>query len=277
MPMEDIKIKSSDILTQEMGDAVLSSMFGEEQTSQLQGESKIVGETQPTTQEQEDIPNASIRLEKMRRQRDEDRQKVSELERKLAEMTGKLSVLEKSDDSEDSGVDPTEYMDDTQRFLYNENQQLKETISKLTHVVQGIQTDSSKKKLEDQENRFFDNNPQLKENREQFVEDMLGYLKDKPSIKEMLKNGEVSLSEVYGMYSASRPQSTKTSQVSNPDRVFSGSSEPAPVGKAQSAEFEAARKKARQILHDPDSTNKKQAVEFLQKDITNDIISQLDI
>lgn len=276
MSIEDIELKNPDILTQEMGDMVLSSMFGEEEQGDVQVEQKPSSEAQLGEQEQEDIPNASIRLEKMRSQRDEERQQRLDLEKRLAQMEGKLSVLDKGESTDDV-VDPTEYMDDTQRLLFNENQQLKETVKKLTDAVQNIQTEGSKKKLEEQENRFFENNPNLGKNREQFVEDMLEYLENKPAVKSMLKNGEVSLGEVYGMYSASKPKSTKTSEVSNPDRVFSGSSEPVQAGKSNSAELELARKKAMSILSSKDSTNKKQAVDFLQKDITDSILSQLDM
>jgi len=273
MSLEDIEIKNPEALTKEMGEAVFNQLFEGEPA----GEPKPDSAAQLSDDEQlEDIPNASIRLDKLKKQRDEERSRAQDLERRLAQMEGKLSVLDKGD-SQDDEVDPTEYMDDTQKFLFNENQQLKDNISKLTDAVQGMQNEGSKKKLEDQESRFFENNPELNKNRDEFVEDMLSYLKDKPSIKSMLKAGEVSLAEVHGMYSASKPKSVKNSQVSNPDKVFSGHSGSLPASKNSNSESQAVRRKAINILNNRDSTNKKEATDFLQKEITEDIISQLDI
>jgi hypothetical protein len=273
MGIENVEIKNSDQVNQDL-QALGTQMFGDP----TQGEPNVEGEAQPSDQVQEqteEMPNASIRLDKMRKQRDEERTARSDLEKRLAQMEGKLSVLDKSNDVE-SEADPTDYMDDTQKFLYNENKSLKETIGKLTNVVEGIQTDGSKQRLQEQEDRFFDNNPNLKANKDQFVDDMLDYLKAKPNIKKMLKNGEVNLSEVYGMYNASNPQSTKTARVSDPDKIFSGHSEGVPSGKPQAADVAVQHRKAMQILHDRDSTNKGQAVDFLRQEITNNIISQLD-
>jgi len=276
MALEDIEIKNSAEVVKEMGEVVFDQLFGDEQPR----EQKQFDEAQSSHQEvPEDIPNASIRLDKMRQQRDDERQQRHEIEKRMAQMEGKMSVLDKGNDGEEA-VDPTEYMDDTQKFLFNENKGLKDNISKLTNVVQGIQTEGSKKKLEAQENVFFENNPHLnvtKEKRAEFVDDMLIYLKDKPSIKSSLKSGEIKLSEVYGMYTASKPKSVKTSQVSNPDIVFSGHSDSVPVDKTQDGEFQVARRKALSILHDKDSTNKKNAADFLKNEITQDIVSQLEI
>lgn len=244
-----------------------------------QGEQNPVGEAQPPEQYQEHgqetVPNEAIRLDKMRKQRDEARDQQNQLANQMAELKGKLSVLEKGDVTE-SAPDATEYMDETQKFLFNENKSLKETLGKLTDVVSNIQNEGSKRKLQEQENRFFESNPSLKTNREQFVGDMLDYLETKPSIKSSLKKGEINLSEVYGMYSASKPQSTKTTQVGNPDKIFSGHSESVPSGRPQSSDAAVAHRKAVNILNDRHSTNKGDAAEFLKKEITNNIISLLD-
>lgn len=272
MSTDSVELKDPESLTKNMGAEILSAMFGDK----FQGELKSKGEAQPLGKKQEDIPNASIRLDKMKNQRDEERKLRSELEKRLAQMEGKLSVLEKPKGAEDE-VDPTEYMDDTQRLLYNENQKLKDTISKLTEVVNGIQTEGTKKKLEEQENRFFDNNPKLKENRDQFVKDMLDYLENKPAIKKMLKSGDITLSEVYGMYEGSKPKSTKTTEISDPNLVFSGSSSSVPAGKTEEIDINQARSKASRILNDKESVNKKAAIDFYLKDIVGNITSQLDI
>jgi hypothetical protein len=159
------------------------------------------------------------------------------------------------------------------RFL---PQQLKNTINKLTEVVQGIQEKGSKTKLQKQEESFFESNPDLKQNKEEFIEDLLGYLNEKPTVKKMLKNGEMNLFEVYGMYKAGNPKSSKTTQVSNPDRLFSGHSKSVPVSRTQDSNSELASKKALQILRDRDSTNKGQAAKHIQNQIVGDILSFLD-
>lgn len=276
MSLEDIEIKAPGA---EMGAAVFDGLFGEEQkqdSSQAPVEPKQSGDAQPTDQVQnESIPNEAIRFEKMREQRDAERQARADLEKRLAQAEGKLSVLEPGDSNEDT-PEPTEYMSDTEKFLYNESQKLKEMMEKVTGVVDGIQTEGTKTKLQIQEEQFFENNPELKERRQEFINEMLGYLDGKPRVKEMLKAGELSIQEIYGMHKAANPKSTKVSQVSNPEKLFSGHTGSVPVGRAPDAEAAQAKRRASEILHDPNSTNKREAVEFLQKGIVNEIISILD-
>jgi hypothetical protein len=282
MSLEDIEFKNPAEVTKEMGDAVYADLFGEEnQQPTVQDEPKPQDDAQSVEPEAsqeseliEDIPNASIRLEKLKKQRDEERQQRADLEKELAEMRGKLSVLEnKGNDADES--DPTEYMDETQKFLFNQNKQLKEDMAKLVEVVQKREEEVSSNRLKEEENRFFENNPDLKKNKDEFVEDILGYLGDKPSIKKMLVDGKVSLGEVYGMYSASKPKSVKKTQVSNPDKVFSGHSSSVPANKSQEAETDANLKKAISILHDRESRNKAAAVNVLQKDIEKHIFADI--
>lgn len=280
MSANDVEFKDPEALTQEMGEAIFTEMFGEDHG--FKGEPKLQSEAQPVEQNEniqpsddKEVPNAQIRLDKMRQQRDEERSQRAELEKRLAQMEGKLSVLDKKDDSDNA--DPFDYMDETQQFLYKQNQELKDTVEKLANSVQGMKEEGSRAKLTEQENQFFENNPELKDNRDKFVNDMLDYLDDKPGIKKMLRDGELKLSEVYGMYTANNPKSVKQSQVSDPDKVFSGSSNAVSAGKTSELDQDVAYKKALQILHTKDSTNKKQATDFIGDKITQDIISQLEI
>lgn len=280
MSLDNIDFKEPEALNQEMGEAVMSAMFGDGDPTETdnQEESLATENTEAIeTQETEDIPNASIRLDKMKAQRDVERNKAIELERQLSEMRGKLSVLEKSDNAEVSENDPTEYMDDIQKALFNENKALKDTMSKMAKAVEKLQVESTTKNLQEQEDRFLDNNPDLKKNKDEFVDNMLGYLENKPAIKNMFRDGQITLQEIYGMYSSTMPKSKKTSKVSNPDKVFSGASDTGSVNKSDDFENQRIRKQAEKILGNPNSTNKGEAVRFLQKDITDSIISELGI
>ena len=228
---------------------------------------------QETKEQTEDIPNAQVRLDKMRSQRDSERAKTTELERKLAEAEGKISVLDR-DKTDDDQVDPTEYMSDTEKAMFERNQLLEKQIEKLANAVQGIQTDNTKRHLDDQEAQFFDRHPELKDNQKEVAEEMVEYLKDQPKFVEMLKAGTMNLDQAYALYKVSNPQSTTKSQVANPDAVFTGSTESAAPAQESVLDMQSAMKKARNVLHDPNSTNKAQASDVLLQGITQDIISQ---
>lgn len=257
----------------------IRSVIDVESNEQAEGSGEPVndlGDAQSSQPEQEEIPNASIRLEKMRKQRDEERAQRSELERQIAEMKGKLSVLDKSGDGESQEADPTEYMDETQQYLYQQNQELKNTIGQLSEAVNSMKVKESKERLAKQETQFLDQHPELKENKDQFVDDMMGYLDGKPEIARMLSGGNLSLNEVYAMYSAGNPKSTKKAEVSNPDAVFSGSSDSVRARQTDKADIELGIKKANKVLTDPNSTNKAEATEYLLDNVVDTIYSQLN-
>lgn len=275
MPLEDIEIKDPAVLSKEMGESIFKEIFPDRAIESQDGEQKMQGDAQPVDQIQEDVPNFQIRLDKMRDQRDNSKKELDLMKQHFSEMKGKVSVLEKKDD--DEIVNPTEYMDDTQKYLYGQNQQMQKTIESLVGVVKGMKTGESERDLQDQENRFFDNKPELKEGRQKIVDSVLDYLSDKPEIKEMMRNKKLNLTQVYAMYSSDNPKSVKKTSVSNPDTIFSGHSQSIPAGKAESAESDLVRKKAIQILNDPNSTNKKQATQALNEQISQSIISELGL
>ena len=278
MPIEDIEIKAPEILTQEMGESVFNEMFDQRQP-EFQNQDADLGVSESLNQVEDDIPNASIRLEKMKKQRDDATKEMQTLKEQFAELKGQISAFKDFNNNNgdiDPEVDPTEYMDDVQKLNYTENQKIKEQVKQLTDVIQGIQTDKTKDKIQKQEDNFFDSKPELKAKKDEVVGELLDYLQDKPSIKAMIKDGSVTLNEVYGMYSASKPQSTKRSQVSNPDKIFSGHSEPVQANRDQVSENDVNRKKALSILRNKESMNKSDAVNYLKDTITSDLISQLD-
>jgi hypothetical protein len=284
MGLEQLETVNADALNQEISDNLISDLYQEEEAESSSdepssNESVLDSEEQESDTEgsenlNEDIPNASIRLEKMRSQRDEERQQRFELEKRLAELTGKISVLENSNKDNEDSSDPTEYMSDTEKYLYNQNKGLQENIKMLTDQIEKVAINESTRKLQEEEDRFLESNPDLKKNKDQFVDEMLGYLKDRPQVKQLLADGKIKLAEVYGMYKSTRPSPKKTSKVSDPSKVFSGNSKPTSKG---SDDSDVNLRKALNILHDKHSTNKHEAVGFLQSKITDDIISELDI
>ena len=241
---------------------VLNGLFG--------GNIPVQGQSVEQSEATE-LPNASIRLDKMRDQRDEARHKISELEKQLAEKDGKLSVLEQNDVEDD----PTEYMTDNEKLMFEHSRELDEKINKIVDVVNSMQTENSRKKLDDQEANFFNNNPQLKQQKEVVVKELLDYVNTKPYLKEGLRSGQINIDEAYGAYQASNPSPKIQTQVKNPEQVFSGGSQALPTS-PDLLDMNVVRNKATAILRDKHSTNKAQAVDVLHKDITQNIISMLD-
>ena len=266
----------------EMGDLIANQMFGEPQEPQQEAqESNQSIESQDQqiedaqAEQNEDIPNASIRLDKMRKQRDEERTRARELERKIAEMEGKLSVLDKNENTEQQ-VDPTQMMDDTEKYLYEKVQGMEGVISKLAKLTEDLSVDKERGRIKEQEERFFESNPELKERREQYVEEVLDYLEDKPALKDMLRKGQVSLGEINGMYQATKSRSKPKKEVANP-AVFSGHSQSVPKGNDTDTSGGVEYRKAVNILRDKNSRNKAQAVDFLGKQVTQDILQQIGL
>lgn len=280
MGIEDIELRDPGELTQEMGQAVFNEMFGDEQSPPPEQNQQETVEFNNEAQESQPEPeNAQIRLDKFKSQRDEARQELLQTKEALAKLQGTVEAMQNMTKTEVKSVeevDPTEYMDEADRLNYQKIQGLESTVQKLTEVIQNLQTGETARKLDAQEENFFKERPELQAKREEITDNLLDYLKDKPFFKDALKSGAMNLGEVYGAYQAANPQSTKRAQVSNPNNVFSGSSQPAPASQPKALDANQDYKKALNILHNPDSMNKRQAVKFLESQITNDIISQLD-
>ena len=248
-------------------------------TNTLFGDKKDQEEFKPQSDAQHaevpgDMPNSKIRLDKMRDQRDNARKNNNDLANRLSELKGKLSVHEDKDKSDDNDTDPTEYMDDSTKVIYEQNKNIKSEIAELMSTVSKMKQGESVKNLEEQENRFFDNKPELKDKRQEVVDDLLNYLKEKPKMKEMLLDKQLTINQVYASLSASRPSSLKQSEVSNPGAVFSGQSNSAPSA-LEVSQKESNHRKALSILKDKTSVNKREATEFLQSGIVDDIIGAL--
>jgi len=280
MGIEDVTIPTQEDVLNQMGDAIMADLFGE----QVQANPEVVPDNVQQPQEQEaqsenvveDIPNASIRLDKMKAQRDEERQRVLELEKKLARMEGQMEAT-KPQETTESDVDPTEYMSDVEKELYLKNKALQEQVDLLAKGFSSIEQQKKEESLTKQENQFFENNPELKERREDVVNEVLDYLKDKPEIKTLLRDSKLNISEIYGMVMASKPQSTKVVQKNDPSKVFSNHDSSVASGAADQLDSNHEMKKAIGILRDRESTNKAQAANFMLDAITKDISSSLGL
>jgi len=267
MALEDIEIKNADDVETGIKSLISEGLFGDlsaQSDSEEVVEQKVSDEAQSennTEEEKEDsdIPNASIRLDKMRKQRDDDRDKVSALENQLSELKGMLNVMNNKEE-ESVDEDPTQYMDETQKSLYEKHEILTKKYAELEKSVGKIETDKVQESLLKEENLFFDNNPNLKAKQQELVDGMYVYLKAKPDIAQLLADRKLTVNEIYGMYEASRPKSSTKTQVKSPDKVFSGHSGSVPSEKT--VDMANNRKKALSILNDPNSTNKADAVNY---------------
>lgn len=255
--------------SEDIVDIINDALQGETKQERVKESGDAQSDSKENKKGSEEVPNFQIRIDKMRNQRDKERENNLELQKKIAQLEGKLSVLNQE---EDNDVDPTEYMDDAQKFLYNENKELKNQLSEISKKLNNIDINENKKNLKDQENRFFENNPELKENREKVVNELLDYLEERPKIKSMLRDGELTVNEVYGIYKSNNPNSTKTSQVNDPKKVFSGHSDSVPLSKT---DVDDRYVQSLNILRGNKSGDKEQAVADVQNVLIDDIISQI--
>lgn len=168
--------------------------------------------------------NAEIRLKKFKNQRNEARNKVIELERQLAEMKGKVSVLEKPiKEVDQKEEDPTEYMTENEKFLFNENKKLKEELSEFTKFVSESKKEKKVNQLSEREKIFFKNNPELENNLDIVSEKIESYLKGKPFLVERVINNELSFDELWALISVNDKNDKVVRKVQDPDKVFSKS------------------------------------------------------
>tara|TARA_R110000787_G_scaffold272740_1_gene380256 strand:+ start:5128 stop:5946 length:819 start_codon:yes stop_codon:yes gene_type:complete len=259
MPLEDREMKNVEVVDADITSLIAEGLFGElgaQSESKEQTELKVPDEAQSeNTEEDADLPNAGIRLEKMKAQRDSDRAELSELKLQMAEFKGMISATKKEDIAEE---DPTEYMDETQKALYNQHIALEKKYNELQESVGQFKIDKVRDTISKDENSFFDNNPDLQPTRQELVADMLTYLNDKPEITQLFRDQKVTMKEVHGMYQASKPKSTTKSEVKNPDKLFSGHSKSVPSEKIVNEI--SNNRKILSILNDKNSTNKADAV-----------------
>lgn len=283
MGIDDIEIPDEGTLTQDMGEYFNNVMFGEgnplqeKAPEQTQPEAEPQGQTSDEVEPQTEEPNREIRLDKLKGQRDEARDQLIKEREARARLEGELAALkqQKETEADTDTVDETEYMTDGERLAYNKARELESVVSKLTDVIETMQKDKNKESLQKQEDAFFELNPDLSKQKDEVVGNLVKYLEDKPELKKMITTKRLSLQELYGMYKASKPESTVKKEVSDPNKVFSGKTSSAPP--AGDKDVKVLLDKAASILGNPDSENKADAVKVLQDSIVADITSQLTI
>lgn len=250
-------------LSQAVQDDVLRALYGDDQND---NEPKPPPEDPPKV----DKDNLQLRLDKMRKQRDESRVKSSELEKKVAELSGKLDILTSNQQQEE----PPEFLTDADRLAYESAQEQNSKINELIDIVNELKGENSKNNLQRQEDAFFERNPELVENRQEVVEDVLEYLNSKPALKAGLRDGSMSLNEIYGAMSSSMPSPKTKVEVKDANSTFTGSSES--FGKTvNDVSQDNLLKKAFNVLSDRESTNKAVAAKAINSALVDDIIKQL--
>jgi hypothetical protein len=223
----------------------------------------------------EDPPNAQIRIDKMREQRDEARTNENAMRERIAKLEGITETMQKTQEqSAEPEPDPTEYMSDTELILHNQQKTILDNMAKLSAAVTGINTTQKEDQISKEEDNFFKSNPELKDEKKEVTDSILDYLKDKPEIKKMLLSKQISLNEIYGMVTAKNPPSQVRTEVVKP-AGFSGQTGSGSPASVDVEDSQKGVKSALNVLRNPDSFNKKDATEFLLGNIADDILKSM--
>lgn len=180
----------SDFLTQSMGD----DSGGRADLSDDNAEDFGVGKSEKS------VPNASIRLEKLKRQRDQ-------VKLDNARLQGELDALRRGQQSPQQ--DELENLTPEQR-----------RIMQLEAEVEKQKADRKIQRVDANERDFFSRNPELASQKEEVVEELGGYFRSKPSQWNAVLNGEITIDEAWAAYQATLSKPRRNAQ--NPDSVFGG-------------------------------------------------------
>lgn len=218
-----------------------------------------------------DMPNGQIRYEKNKKKLDSVLSENSELKQALARLEGKFEMFtSQSEAGKEPEVDPTEEMTATEKFLYEQNKKLQETIEGLNGKVGSFEEEKQKADWKAQEKTFYEQNKELDPAKTKEV--IVNYVKNNEEVGRLLLQKKLSLSQVYGL---ANPQKKAESSTQDSSTVFgNGKTEPAKPRMAQSDDGQI--RSAIDTLRSESSMNKGEAVEILGGSIVDDIVSLLD-
>tara|TARA_R100000306_G_scaffold61395_2_gene63799 strand:- start:489 stop:1268 length:780 start_codon:yes stop_codon:yes gene_type:complete len=202
-----------------------------------------------------DMPNGQIRYDKAKKQLQQERTERLELEKQVARLEGKMEATQPGKEKED----PTEYMSDSEKFLYQQNLAMKDAMEKILPVINNLSKSNTMTGLEKSENIFFEDNPQLKARKPEVIQEVAEFLTENPQFKSMLSAKQISFDQLWGAVQATN-KSTKRVTTDDPGNYFSGNrSKPSSRSVvAQEDNLAAAMK----TITDPKADNKAEAMDY---------------
>jgi len=175
-----------------------------------------------------DMPNGKIRYSKVKSKNDELSKKLQELEKELETM--KASKQEQS--HEDDNDDEPYFASETERLLYEEQEKLKTKLESVTNKLKEAETKEVETDNLKREETFVNNHSEFGdtstkegldkalENAKDFFVDFFDNNKDLQTMIPLLKNGSLTLEQVYAMAKENNEQSVKK-DVQDSSKVFS--------------------------------------------------------
>lgn len=227
---------------------------------------------EPEQKKDEKPENYEIRLEKFKKQRDEQMAKNQELESRIAHLQGQIETVLKLGQQPEQ--DPTEMMDDVQKALYLELQKAKQDQAKMAEMLASVENRARQQEYTTREDMFFKSNPQYDtEDKKQEARDtMIEYAKANPKVGKLLLDGEISLNEVHTLAlikSGKLPNLQSKAQDST--KVFGNGKTEQPSSNVASEGISNVEK-AIKILRNKESTNKGEASNVLIDSFADSVI-----
>lgn len=218
--------------------------------------------------------NAEIRLEKMRKQRDEARATLATLTsefgnlgERLARLEGKTDVLTSQTPDEEATL--LEEMSDTERMLYKQNKQLQQTMALMGQKFEGLEVGSKRERILSDEAKFFEKNASI--DREDVKDTLKEYFADRPDLAKVFQSGELSLEDAYVLATKTKPVAS-----GDPTSIFGdGKPEGAVPGPGvENAQPSEAWNIINKELRSPTSEKKRVAIDAGLSLLTDEIITQ---
>lgn len=209
---------------------VIDQLFADEVNNFNRGEQKSsapVPASQENDSEDEELefsmPNGDIRYNKLKAKEAATEQKYNEAMQRLAKLEGLVIANNKA--SAEPEVDPTEGMTANEKVLFRQNQEMAAMLNKVVDKVGSLDKVNVEGRLRVEEEKFFSENPDLQENREEVASQIVDYLRSKPELLKMVRDRKMSIKEAYAAMAANQPAGrpqAPAKKVQNPASVFTG-------------------------------------------------------
>ena len=234
------------------------------------------GKHQPESGTQDD-KNLELRMKKHREERDEARSANQLLREENAKYKGIVETNNKFYSEQNPEVDPTEDMTETEKMLYEQNQELQKQLKGLTDDFKGVKNNAISNEFKNREDIFWKNvdgvvnTPEKKAEAKELIK---GYLKDRPLIVNDVISGKISLKDVFEASTIGTNMAIVNNATQDGSQFFGKGREETPSPREEqtrSDDWDTAKS----ILKNPDSENKGKAVRAGVSEIANDILKSM--
>jgi hypothetical protein len=259
--------ETMDELTEGNEEKLLSDVTVKDEAHQPQQEAPAPEKPSTTTEETDidfsDLPNGKIRYEKLKEQSSEKDSTISDLQLEVARLKGQNEVLDRPETTEEE--DPTQYMSDEEKKDHQRDQE----VDSLRAEIRDLQKSNIKKSLQEKDNAFYANHPDLEKTRSEHSKQMLAFIRSKPGTAKDVYDGVTSLEQIHLMMGGG-----KSEVVQDPAEVF-GTTKGSPAPARTTSKTKDKVKSANDVLSDPNSMNKKAAVQDIENDIVDELFDML--